>query len=98
MTGETTEAQGWYQDPFSLHEHRWFSAGEPTKLVCDSGQESYDPPPDNEPILGSLVPVEVEPSTRGSEEGLRAGGDQRNAGRSQAQAALDVIPETIPMI
>lgn len=38
-------AQGWYRDPYGIHEDRYFSAGEPTKLVRDSGAESYDPPP-----------------------------------------------------
>jgi hypothetical protein len=37
--------QGWHDDPFGLHERRYFSAGEPTKLVEDAGVESYDPPP-----------------------------------------------------
>jgi hypothetical protein len=30
-----------------MHEQRYFSQGEPTKLVRDQGQESYDPPPQN---------------------------------------------------
>jgi hypothetical protein len=37
--------QGWYEDPFHLHEARYFSAGRPTKLVRDGGRESYDEPP-----------------------------------------------------
>lgn len=37
--------QGWYEDPFHLHEARYFSAGQPTKLVRDGGRESYDEPP-----------------------------------------------------
>jgi hypothetical protein len=39
------EAEGWYQDPFGLHQHRWFSAGRPTALVRDGAVESHDPPP-----------------------------------------------------
>lgn len=39
-------AQGWYRDPFGIHEDRYFSDGLPTKLVRDDGTESYDPPPD----------------------------------------------------
>jgi hypothetical protein len=41
-------AQGWHGDPFSLHEDRWFSAGQPTRLVRDQGVESYDEPPPSE--------------------------------------------------
>jgi hypothetical protein len=50
------QAQGWYRDPYRLHEDRYFSAGSPTKLVRDNGSESYDPPPD-EPLPGYLTPV-----------------------------------------
>jgi hypothetical protein len=39
------EAQGWYRDPYLIHEDRYFSAGQPTKLVRDGGVEDYDPPP-----------------------------------------------------
>src|SRR5579862_4266970 len=41
----TGELQGWYADPFRLHEARYFSAGQPTALVRDGGTESYDEPP-----------------------------------------------------
>lgn len=44
MTIETEE--GWYSDPFGLHEARWLSDGHPTKLVRDHGVESYDRVPD----------------------------------------------------
>jgi hypothetical protein len=43
VTGD--EAQGWFDDPFRLHEARYFSAGRPTKLVRDGTAESYDEPP-----------------------------------------------------
>jgi hypothetical protein len=52
-----TVAQGWYQDPYVIHEHRYFSAGLPTKLVRDGGHESYDPPPDGPFPDGELVPA-----------------------------------------
>jgi len=39
------EKHGWQQDPFGLHEWRYFSLGQPTQLVKDGGSESYDPPP-----------------------------------------------------
>ena len=50
-------AQGWYQDPYAIHEHRYFSAGLPTKLVRDGGHESYDAPPDGPVPDGELVPA-----------------------------------------
>ncbi len=43
------KAQGWYRDPYGVHEDRYFSAGQPTKLVRDGGAESYDPPPPRPP-------------------------------------------------
>ena len=42
--------EGWYTDPFGRHEARWFSAGTPTELVRDAAVESYDEPPDEEPL------------------------------------------------
>jgi hypothetical protein len=44
-----TQAYGWNIDPYGLHEHRYFSGGQPTKLVRDGGRESYDEPPDSPP-------------------------------------------------
>jgi hypothetical protein len=48
------DAEGWYLDPYKKHTDRWFSSGQPTKLVRDDGIESYDPPPD-EPVSVPLV-------------------------------------------
>ena len=44
--------QGWAEDPFRLHEQRYFSAGRPTKLVRDDGVESYDEPPPGGRLAG----------------------------------------------
>jgi hypothetical protein len=43
------QAEGWYRDPYLVHEDRWYSAGQPTKLVRDGGIEAYDPPPAGPP-------------------------------------------------
>jgi hypothetical protein len=43
------KAQGWYKDPYLVHEDRYFSADRPTKLVRDDGIEAYDPPPPGPP-------------------------------------------------
>jgi len=41
--------QGWFVDPFGLHDQRWFSQGTATSLVRDGKHESQDPPPDEVP-------------------------------------------------
>ena len=48
------ETEGWYRDPYGLHDARWISNGEPTSLVRDSGVESRDEPPPL-PITHPLV-------------------------------------------
>ncbi len=50
--------EGWYVDPYGLHDGRWFSDGTPTGLVRDGGVESKDPPPDS-PFEGRPEPIEV---------------------------------------
>jgi len=50
--------QGWFADPFGVHEARWFSQGTPTALVRDGRKEAQDPPP--EPSwTGRLLPAVV---------------------------------------
>ena len=34
--------EGWYSDPYRVHEQRWFSDGTPTILVRDRGTTSKD--------------------------------------------------------
>jgi hypothetical protein len=43
------DEEGWFTDPFGLHEARWLSRGVPTKLVRDGDVEAYDEPPDEPP-------------------------------------------------
>jgi hypothetical protein len=49
---------GWQRDPFGIHEDRYFSRGEPTKLVRDRGVESYDdaPNPSTSAATDEVVP------------------------------------------
>jgi hypothetical protein len=54
----TARAQGWYRDPYCIHQDRYFSAGTATKLVRDGGREAYDAPPDRPPPGGDLVPAD----------------------------------------
>ena len=49
------ELHGWQSDPFGLHEQRYFSQGQPTKLVRDRGREAYDPPPMSEPAMAAAT-------------------------------------------
>ena len=60
------DAEGWYEDPYNIHQHRWFSAGSPTSLVRDSGDESRDAPPGTPPD---------EPLVRAVDESTSANGD-----------------------
>jgi hypothetical protein len=54
------DLHGWQADPFGVHEQRYFSQGEPTKLVRDQGRESYHPLPGDlprgEPPLNPYAP------------------------------------------
>ena len=49
--------EGWFTDPYGIHEARWLSDGRPTKLVRDGGVESHDEPPPGAP---SVVPERLE--------------------------------------
>jgi hypothetical protein len=60
------KAQGWYRDPYQVHEDRYFSGGQPTKLVRDGGTECYDPPPPGPP-QAELVAVLPGQPTDGSD-------------------------------
>lgn len=77
-------AEGWYRDPFGVHEDRWFSVGTPTPLVRDAGVEAQDPPPEPE-WTGDLVPVVEAEADDGS--------DLRRADSTdpQPENALDLI-------
>ena len=45
MADRSVAAEGWYRDPYGIHQDRWFSAGTPTALVRDRGVEGRDEPP-----------------------------------------------------
>lgn len=74
------KAQGWYKDPYLVHEDRYYSAGQPTKLVRDDGVEAYDPPPPGPP-KAELVEVRDAHATNV--------GDLRRADDGSAGAAYD---------
>jgi hypothetical protein len=68
VTGSWASAEGWYRDPYGIHQDRWFSAGTPTSLVRDGGTEGHDDPP-GYPPAGS--PVEIPDADRFPEDDLR---------------------------
>jgi len=46
---EDEAAEGWYLDPYGVHEQRWISRGHPSNLVRDGKIEAKDEPPDRPP-------------------------------------------------
>lgn len=63
--------EGWYTDPYQVHEHRWFSDGSPTSLVRDKGKTSKDVPPDT-PYIEEPVMVQA-PRSMAADDLRRAG-------------------------
>ena len=66
-----TDAEGWYSDPYGLHEQRWFSRGRPSRLVRDGLVETDDPPPDR-PFDGPLSPAPTADAPGGGSDLRRA--------------------------
>lgn len=84
------QAQGWYRDPYSVHEDRYFSDGQPTKLVRDGGVDGYDPPPPGPPEAELVAVPDSQPSDG---DDLRRA-DDRSAGtvynpKATAWSAID---------
>jgi hypothetical protein len=63
--------EGWYIDPYGIHDARWISTGKATKLVRDGQVESYDEPPDSPPIRAATR-IEPPPGSVTSADTLRA--------------------------
>ena len=80
-------AEGWYKDPYRLHDERWFSDGTPTRIVSDDGFESEDPPPDH-PYSGELEPVDD------GDRPLIHGSVQPRSGEAGVRAAWEAFVET----
>jgi hypothetical protein len=93
------KAQGWYRDPYCIHEDRYFSDGQPTRLVRDGSMECYDPPPPGPP---KAELAEVRQSQTGDGNDLRRA-DDRSAGPAAYDknaafwAALDSVAVYGPM-
>src|SRR5215469_16769816 len=91
--GGTVQAQGWYRDPYLVHEDRYFSAGQPTKLVRDGGVEDYDLPPAGPPKAELVEARHSEPSD-GSD--LRRADDRAAGAAYDAKAAFWAIIDEPP--
>jgi hypothetical protein len=90
VTESSAAAEGWYRDPYGLHQDRWFSAGTPTSLVRDQGTEGHDDPPAYPP---AGPPAEIPDTGRFPEDDLRRAdeaeaqihdGDLRRADEAEA--------------
>jgi hypothetical protein len=81
MATVTATTFGWFRDPYHLHEFRYFSEGNPTKLVRDAGLESFDPPPD--------IPMPEAPIPAPSHAGQSGGADMRRADDAEREGPYD---------
>ena len=87
-------AEGWYRDPYALHEDRWMSQGQPTKLVRDAAIESYDPPPDL-PLPDVLVPVTEGTSASSGDSDLRRADDASQQDPYSAERASRAVLDAL---
>jgi hypothetical protein len=79
-------AEGWFEDPYRLHQYRWFSKGKPSKLVRDGQIETEDAPPDM-PYVGALVREASDTARNAGGADLRRATDGRS--RDFWEAAAD---------
>jgi hypothetical protein len=89
-------AEGWYEDPFGLHEARWFSDGRPTALVRDGRSASQDRPP-RVVYDGILTPAGTDEAP-GADDLRRADADEGpfdpRRGSRAAWDAFDQLPKS----
>jgi hypothetical protein len=100
VTESSAPAEGWYRDPYGIHQDRWFSAGTPTSLVRDQGTEGHDDPPGYPPVG---PPAEIPDIDQFPEDDLRRA-DEAEAGwqdgdfRRADEAAADAEPGDRPAV
>jgi hypothetical protein len=89
-------AEGWYRDPWGLHEGRWFSGGKATSLVRDGDGDGRDEPPVGDPP----APLEELPGAADSSDMKRADDVNRNSKPYERGflAALDIIIGRVPFL
>ena len=85
--------EGWYTDPYAVHEARWMSQGTPTPLIRDDGVEGHDPAPD-----GPFKVTPVRLGEDGSPSDLRRADDAEREPphKSPVDAAWDAAGEVMP--
>jgi hypothetical protein len=100
VTESSAAAEGWYRDPYGIHQDRWFSAGTPTSLVRDQGTEGHDEPPGYPP---AGPPAQIPDIDRFPKDDLRRAddaeariqdGDLRRADKAEANAEQGDRPAT----
>jgi hypothetical protein len=87
----TQHYEGWFTDPYAIHEARWFSDGRPTKLVRDGEVESYDEPPPGAPSVVTES-LEEDPTATNGSDLIRADDAEQSDpfdGSAQVMEALD---------
>jgi hypothetical protein len=90
-----TDHEGWFTDPYGIHEARWLSQGTPTKLVRDGDAKGYDAPPEGPPTRAPER-LQHEPVSHGAD--LRRADDverreyDAKAGARAAQDVFDRVP------
>jgi hypothetical protein len=85
------EPEGWYEDPYGLHEARWISGGTPTALVRDGAVEAQDEPPADPPTT-PFVPVGATATVTDGEDLLRADDPEVN-GPAASRGAFSAFDE-----
>jgi hypothetical protein len=89
------DEEGWFEDTYRRHQERWYSDGEPTKLVRDSGVESYDQLPLDAVPSGPLVRPPSHWSPKGSDDLRRA--DDPTAGVLPDYSATGEVQKYKPL-
>jgi hypothetical protein len=87
VTGSSAAPEGWYRDPYGIHQDRWFSAGTPTSLVRDRGTEGRDDPPGYPPPGPPVEIPETDPFP--GDDMRRADQAEANAGNNDGQTQFD---------
>jgi hypothetical protein len=87
MTDHSVRPEGWYRDPYGIHEDRWFSEGKPTSLVRDRSLEAHDDPPDHPP---PGPPLEIQDRDQFPQDDLRRADEaEASDDRYDAQEAAE---------
>ena len=94
MGADGAHTWGWFEDPYREHDYRYLSEGLPTKLVRDSGHESFDPPPDT-PLTEPPIPATTITGPSHNGDDMRRADDAGRAApydrRAACQAATTAI-------